>query len=361
MASPGIFDALIIGQGLAGSALAFQLVQDEKKVLVVDQAEMNTSSNVAAGLFNPVTGKLMAKTWMADEIFPFLDSFYSSVEKVTGATFFHPMPIYRPFNSVAEQNDWIARGDGSSIRHYVGQIFSEPRYPKTLNDPFGGLVLTRCGYLNVRVYIDAVRTFLYKNSRCEYREEHFTAEKLIVGSEGVRYGDCEARLVVFCEGERVTENPWFDWLPVRLLKGELLTVEGKFLTDTIVNRGVYMLPAGQDGQFRVGATYERDFAEGGITKSGRMELESRLRALVKGPFKVTGHFAGVRTTTPDRRPVMGAHPEFSNLVIFNGLGTKGVSLSPYFSAELVRWFKNEAQLNNAVNISRYKSLYWNSR
>ena len=71
-----LYDFLIIGQGLAGSALAYQLLQAGQKVLVIDNQYANSASRVAAGLLNPITGNEMKKTWWADRLFPYLFQFY---------------------------------------------------------------------------------------------------------------------------------------------------------------------------------------------------------------------------------------------------------------------------------------------
>jgi glycine/D-amino acid oxidase-like deaminating enzyme len=41
-------------------------------------------------------------------------------------------------------------------------------------------------------------------------------------------------------------------------------------------------------------------------------------------------------------------------VIFNGLGTKGVSLAPYFSKVLATWLEKGIPVNKEVDIHRYK-------
>ena len=73
-------DYIIVGQGLAGSALAVRLMELKKKILVIDQPARNTSSQIAAGLFNPITGRKMVKTWLADKLFPALHAHYRAVE-----------------------------------------------------------------------------------------------------------------------------------------------------------------------------------------------------------------------------------------------------------------------------------------
>jgi len=56
-----MIDFLIVGQGLAGSLLAWELIQRGCSVLVVDKGEEN-ASQVAAGLINPVTGIRFVKS-----------------------------------------------------------------------------------------------------------------------------------------------------------------------------------------------------------------------------------------------------------------------------------------------------------
>ena len=53
-------DYLIIGQGLAGSLLAWELIQRRCSVVVVDNGNEN-ASQIAAGLINPITGMRFVK------------------------------------------------------------------------------------------------------------------------------------------------------------------------------------------------------------------------------------------------------------------------------------------------------------
>jgi len=66
------YDYLVIGQGLAGSAIALQLLKRNRKFMVLDQPHQNNSSAVAAGIFNPITGKKWVKTWLAEQLFPYM-------------------------------------------------------------------------------------------------------------------------------------------------------------------------------------------------------------------------------------------------------------------------------------------------
>ena len=126
----------------------------------------------------------------------------------------------------------------------------------------------------------------------------------------------------------------------------------------IINRGVYVVPS--RGSWRVGATYSYNDQTPGTTTRASAELVERLEGLITEPFEIEGQQWGLRPTTPDRRPMLGRHPEFKSLWIFNGLGTKGVSLAPYFAEVLIRSIENGEPLNKEVDIERFKSLYWTS-
>ena len=116
----------------------------------------------------------------------------------------------------------------------------------------------------------------------------------------------------------------------------------------------------QSGTWRAGATYSYSDDNPGITEESLRELIAAIKELIHLPFTVESQQWGFRPTTPDRRPLVGRHPEHRRLWTLNGLGTKGVSLAPYFSGELISAIENGTPLNKLVDIERYKSLYWTS-
>ena len=119
-------DFIIVGQGLAGSALALQLLKRNKKILVIDRITTNSPSRIAVGLFNPITGRHMIKTWMADELFPYLHRFYQEAEALTQTRFFYPASLYRPFATIEEQNEWMAKSADPVYHGYIENIFAKP-------------------------------------------------------------------------------------------------------------------------------------------------------------------------------------------------------------------------------------------
>ncbi len=347
-------DYILVGQGLAGSAVAIQLLKIGKKIAVIDQPDKNVASAVAAGLFNPVTGKKMIKTWMADILFPYLQSFYREAEAFTGASFFHPMSLYRPFISVEEQNEWMAKSAEPAFVAYIDRVLMKSTFEE-VKDEFGGLLLKQCGYLDVIQYTTALRTRIEQTEY--YLEEAFDFNKFVMKEGRICYKNIESDKIIFCNGAH--NNPFFNWIPIKPLKGETLTLQAEITSSTIINRGVYILPMAGN-QWRVGATYNFHESEPLITESSRKELQEKVNAITQFPYVIIDQQWGIRPATPDRRPMLGQHPELKSVFILNGLGTKGVSLAPYFSEVLIRLTENRVSVNKEVDIERYKSLYSSS-
>jgi glycine/D-amino acid oxidase-like deaminating enzyme len=90
---------------------------------------------------------------------------------------------------------------------------------------------------------------------------------------------------------------------------------------------------------------------------GKKILENKLNAILDVNFITIDHFAGIRPATKDRRPFIGTHPEFKNIGIFNGLGSKDVSIGPYFARKFVYSLEKGTEIEFEVDIKRYISLY----
>jgi glycine/D-amino acid oxidase-like deaminating enzyme len=346
-------DYIVIGQGLAGSCLALQLIRRNRTVVVFDEPQHNHSTSVAAGLFNPITGKMLAKTWQAERLFPYFYSFYREAEVRLKEKFFFPMPVYRPFGSVEEQNEWMGRSNHASMMEYIETIYLSPAFSDEVHDPVGGVLLRHGGYVDTPVFIEAVRALLKQMDA--YREEKFEEAELREPGRGVSYQQFTAKKIIYCRGVDDLNTGCFSWLPIKPLKGETLLITMPPV-NRIYNRGVYVVPGSTAGTYNAGATYDFDITPE-TTARGRAELEARLNELVRFPYEIISQNWGIRPTTPDRRLLLGPHPIYGNRVIFNGLGTKGVSLAPYFSGQLAAWLEGEGEITPEVHIGRFKSLY----
>ena len=349
-------DYIIVGGGLAGITLAHQL-HKRKLSFHLYYDESYSSSRVAPGLFNPITGRKMVKTWKCDKLIPYLLDFYEEAEETTGSKFLHQKTIYRPFISAEEQNDWAGKSTNKAYTPYIQEVHTKPRFPGMFSDPFGGLSLKKSGWVDTSTYIDdSIKYFKEKAPGVTIFPEKLQIDKVDVTEEGILYAGTKARSLIFSEGTGLKDNPYFNWAPLKPVKGEVIDVKLPFTIDEIFNRGVFLLPK-RGNIFRVGSTYNHHDLTWEVSAEGREELTDKLRAVTDSKFEVIEHTAGIRPATKDRRPLLGRHPEFKNIVIFNGLGTKGVSLAPYFARQLVEYLEDNKDLEKDVNIQRFFSLY----
>jgi len=346
-------DYIIVGQGLAGSLMACELINRGKKIVVYDLPHENHSSQVAAGLFNPITGRRFVKTWKADTLFPFLHTHYLGLEQQLGARFFYRLPLFRPFISVEEQNDIALAMSDPGLEKYFIKVTEEDPDLKIKN-PYGGAYIRSAGFLNIPVFITSVQTLIRK--KAVYRAEHFDEEKLELKPGRIHYKDIHSGKILFCNGLSVSNSRFFGWLPFRPVKGELIfvTIDPPF--EFIYNRNVFILPY-KGSIHKVGSTYDWENIDINPSEEAKTTLENKLNRSIDVNSKTIEQVAGIRPATKDRRPFIGKHPEHKNMGIFNGLGSKGVSLGPYFAGKLIDCMENNAEIDFEANIKRYISLY----
>ncbi|QKZ15344.1 NAD(P)/FAD-dependent oxidoreductase [Spirosoma sp. KUDC1026] len=347
-------DFLIVGQGIAGSVLAWTLDQRGCSVILADDPGLPSASAVAAGIVNPLTGRKLVRTWNADELFPFLHQFYRSIEQQLGVQFFHSKTIYRPFRSDDERKTYQELTADPAVRPYVTESPEDASYSQWINNPFGGLSVAQAGWVDLNEFVRLIKGyFIQKN---QYYEGRVEQTDLVVGDTSAAWKGITFNRVIFCDGVQAQQNPLFNWLPFNPVKGQILTalVDGYSIPD-IVNQGVFILPV-RPGLIRIGATYSWHDLDWEISDDGREYLEAKVRAVLKIPYEIVNQQAGIRPSTKDRRPFVGLHKGKPVAGIFGGMGTKGVSLAPYLAEQFARHLLDGEELDSEANISRCVSL-----
>lgn len=342
-----MYECIIVGQGIAGTALSYIFLKNQKKVLVINDENLPSASKVAGGIFNPLTGKKLVKTWLADELFPFLASFYKELEVVLEVKFLHFTPIYRPFRSVQEQNEWLAKTASPEYQKFINASPDDELYANDIQNPYGGIETLQAGWIEVEKLISAYRCFLEKKSL--YFKDKFQYELLQLSDSKVVYKDIVARKIIFCEGIHVVQNPFFKNLPLNFVKGEMIDIRIENATlHTIVNQGISLIPLG-NATYKVAATYSWEKLDWENSQNAQDELIRKAKSLLKKNFKVIAQNAGIRPATRNRRPIIGLHPQYKNMGIFNGFGSKGVSLAPYLADRFFKHIYENASLPTEIN------------
>jgi glycine/D-amino acid oxidase-like deaminating enzyme len=348
-----LVDYIIVGQGLAGSILADHLMNEGCKVMVYDEPSLSNSSKIAGGLYNPITGRKMVKTWYADSLFDYLVDYYPKLEQRLSANFLHDIPIYRPFLSPEELNEWMGKSADIDYGRFIRKVYNQNAFGDQVSDDFGGLLLNQSGYVDTADLLIAAKKEL--SNKSSLTQEEFKSSSLIFGNDIVKYGQVEAKAVIYCNGHKSVSEQFFSWIPLRPVKGELLIIKTEQPLGVIHNRGVFVIPLG-NGLCKVGSTYDHNNLDETPTLEAKNVLIKKLNELVRFSYHVESQLAGVRPATKDRKPIIGAHHKHQNLFAFNGFGTKGVSLIPLFANELTQLLINNDRINDEVNIERFFSL-----
>ena len=341
------YNQLIIGQGLAGSLLAHQLMQQQQTVLVIDEGLNNTSSRVAAGMFTPISGKRMVKSWMVDELYPIMQQTYTELETLLGVTFLTNQNIQLSFASIKEQNDFYSALTDKISGYVLEHIKPNPG----IKAPFGAVEINQSGWLNTVKFLDSFRAYLeQKNS---FWLHQFNHNELKQENNLWHYTQHTFDSVVLCMGYRNKQSYLFSHIPIIDNKGDVFKLKTDVLNgEKIFKRGCYAVNLNQN-EFKVGSTYKWDNDDTTPTAQGFEELNTKTQALINGKYEVLEHYVGIRPTTKDRRPILGKHNHYKNAFIFNGLGTKGVMIAPYFSKLMANYILHDIDLDKTILADRF--------
>ena len=340
---------LIVGQGLAGTLLAHRLEEEAVDYKIIDSG-INESSRVAAGIINPIVFRRVTKSWLVDECMPEAVAMYRNLEQQLNTRFLYERTIRRAFSSEQEVELWKKKSTDAGFTAYIQHPDKSSCPPNYINAPFGNGMVTSVYYVDTKIFIDANRAYF---QRCEKLIEGDFNDQSITSSGCEINGEHFDR-IIFCQGYKGKENPYFESLPLNATKGQILDLEIEGVTNNreILNRKCFILPM-ENGSYKAGATYEWHSPNTQITEAAKQELSEKIAGLIHVPYKIVGQEAGVRPTTIDRRPLMGRHPKMNNLYIFNGLGTKGYLLAPLLSGQMAAFILHNSDLDIETDITRF--------
>lgn len=328
-------DYIIVGQGIAGATLAWQLEQRGVDFLAIDRGEPATASRVAAGLITPVTGMRLVKSWRYDELQPAAWEFYRRVESLVGQKLLYEGPMVRLLGSPQEQEYLRKRLSDPDYADLLGEIDS---LPDSLRTSFGAIELRGGAQLDVPTYLRVTRERLQQSVRCMPGEVDWGRVVPTPGGVELPEFDLRCQTLVLADGAAARTNPFFPPNQFNATRGEILTVEIPDWPETRVLHGaVWIAPlraASSRGYYQVGATYDWANLDAGPTAAGRELLEQRLRSILDRPFRVVDHVAAVRPILRDPYPLAIRSAEYPQLVIWNGLASKGSLQAPYFARQL---------------------------
>lgn len=348
------FDYIIIGQGLAGTALAISLLREKKSVLIIDDPFLSSSSKVAAGLYQPMTFKRTVETWEGLNSITLASEFYRYAENLLGENFFYPLKMYRMFSSYEEQNNWSLKVSEDRFSSLIGEERNEEA--DSCQPAFGYGSVSHAGYLDIPKLLEASCKYFDVNG--SLLKEKVNYDDLQISNEEVIYKDFSASKVIFCEGWLIKENPWFAYVPMKPVKGEVLSIE---LTEkkfsSIISGGLFCVPRNEGG-YKVGSNYDWNNLNEQPSETIKASFVNEISSILHTKaVTVLDHVAGVRPASHDRRPIIGCHPQYSNMILFNGLGARGVALAPFTVRFLVDHLLHQSSIPTELDVKRFTKYF----
>lgn len=336
---------LIAGQGLAGTVLALTLQSEGVEVWVADHAPSESSSLRAAGIINPVTGKRYAKSWGFDQFFPFAKSFYQQFETEAGHRLWHDLPIIRMLGSALESNEWQLRASREEFHGLMGHVDNAMDWSELVRDGFTYGLLHAAGRLDIGRFLEFARN-RFKNNWLNQKIDY----------EDVAVLTQDFDKIIFCEGYRAAANPFFPNIPWQSAKGEraIFTLDSPREISQILKKQIMLAPLGEN-RYWAGANYYWEFDDETTTPEGLAWLKTEIETMLTSPYTIVNHQAGIRPVVKDRRPVLGWSRLNPAVGIFNGTGSKGSLLSPYWAAHLAGNIIHDSPIDPATNVQRFSA------
>lgn len=324
-------EVLIVGSGVIGLSVAFELAQAGHKVKIVTRNYEEGASWVAGGMLAPFSEGLLG-----DELKLSLESlslYPEFLEKLADVSKIHPFfddgGILRVFISEEEREEFSDR-----IETYkeMGIPFSEadPKDYGISGDVHSAVLFEREGNVDSEKLMDAL-LFACENLRMEIAMDDVTKVKIEEGQvKEVRgfKGTYGADFYVFCPG--AWTGAIFE-APVYPIKGQILKLKGVEPEKVLYSSVAYIIP--KEGYFLIGATSEDAGFDTRPTAEGVNNLLSG--ALRVFPSLKDAEFLGVkvgfRPATPDGKPIFEAG---ENYALLAGHYRNGILWAPV-SAKMV--------------------------
>lgn len=349
-----MIDVLIVGEGLAACVSMHALNRSNLTFKCIGVSHLSSCSRIAAGIWNPVVFKRMTESWLAYKLIPELKTFYTQAEMQLGIRCLYEMPIVRVLSNLEAQKTWKNKS-ANALAEWIQPVDVTQdenwRYTSAFNIR---AYVNQTGYLDVNTFINASIKYF---SAC-YQNAVFQYQQLNIYNNYIEYQGLKAKHIIFCEGYRVLENPYFNWIPLKPAKGEVIQLDCPALVfnNAILNSNGFLMPRPK-GQYILGATYTWDFENENPSEEGYRALEEKAKSMVRAPFNLTAHRGGIRPASIDRRPIIGPHPVYGRLWVCNGLGAKGVMLAPFVIKQLVDSLAQPHLLDDAISIKRFYNKY----
>lgn len=348
-------DYLIIGQGVAGSCLGLKLINENKSFTIIDHPQ-DKASTIAAGVYNPVVLYRFALIWQAEIQMKLMRKYFQEFEFLLNDKFNFELPTYRILKDENEIHAWQKKATQPELTPYINDEVFTSKFSE-IHAPFGFTEVKNTGRIDLENCLNSFQSYLNKHQL--YQQEIFDFSSLEVHSDKIFYKNFEAKNIVFCDGFGIKNNPYFNYLPIIGVKGEVLKIKTKHPVPPAIWKGNQFLMPIENYICYAGSNYNREDLSYEPTEQGKNEIINGIKEFYHGDFEIISHQAAVRPTVIDRRPVIGRHPIQKNMFLLNGMGTRGTLLAPAMTEEIYNFIENQKPISPEADLNRFTKKYFN--
>ncbi|MEW9673187.1 glycine oxidase ThiO [Ammoniphilus sp. 3BR4] len=340
-----IYDVAIVGGGLMGSSIAYQLSKRGKKVVLLEKGRLaSQASGAAAGMIAAQaemgfdTGPLFDLAIKSRAMFPVLAA---ELKELCGIDVgLVRKGMLKIACSLEEEEalhrEMVAQKKEDQRVEWLTQKELRIREPGLSDSIRGAIYLPDDGQVlapELSLAFARAAAILGTDIR-----EFVEVESLVIDDNRIS-GVVTNHGQVTCEQVIVTAGSWSGrWLermeirlPVYPVKGECFSVltPTPLLESTIFSHGCYLVPK-RGGRLVVGATMIENTYNREVTVEGIATLIEKAKRLLPGIVHAEWEKAwtGLRPQTPDGLPYLGEHHQCKGLFVATGHFRNGVLLSP---------------------------------
>lgn len=329
--------------------LSYQAIKRNKTFKLIDNSFKHSASLISSGVINPVTGRRIVKTWIIEELMEKARTDYEDISAILAKNIIKYGEITRLIKDAEEENIWTTRVLNNSVS-YLTEITEAKPYKEHFKN------FRSVGKISPAMVIDIENLLIewkqYLITKGNLIESQVEKDELVLNAKGVHYKDMQFKWLIFADGQHGLSREFFKFLKYEDAKGDVIYIKSdQFQRDEMVKASINIIPL-KAYHYWVGSNYEWDPKDDKPSESIKEILVNKLNRSVTFEFEVIDHKSAIRACTKDRKPYLGVHPDYSQLVIFNGLGTKGMSLAPYFSEHLFDHLEHNVTLMTEVDIKR---------
>ena len=352
-----IYDHIIIGAGIAGSSIAYELNKYTNNILIIEKEDQIApgASGAAGGLMSPLLGKPNKFKTLVNDALKYSTNFYKS-NIPNHINQCGTLRIPKDKNDEKKFQEYIPFIDMPYKIEQGGCFFPEASVVNSHE-----ICKALIGLINIH-YNQEVKTIQYNDNIWNIDNKYYTKNLVLATGASSMLVDEFYLNIRAIWGQRIDISTT-SCINYNYHKECSVTVSSK------INENLNKLS--------IGATHHRFVNDKKIDKNDTYILLQRASDIVKlNDIKVINEYAGARAASVDYFPIVGKiidsqktleefpylkngtnvqlnrFTRYDNLYILNGVGGRGFVFAPYLAKQLCDLIINNIEVQEEINTNR---------